>query len=376
MTKSVNTNPKRVGKETTGDSKPVEVKFHKINREIKSPVTVNDFMKMEIPAPKELVDGLIQNGLTMLIAGSKKFRTALALYMAACVSSGQQVFGKLNTKQSRVLYICLSEDTVRFNNRVRALADFIGVLHFELTTVEKYKDSQFLSRLYHYIDKRRVELVVIDTLDDVLDVRTKNSRYLKAEFIRKLRALANDMQTAILVINHSDQKDLSENLFQAKTLEAGSDNVILVSSVYSENQRDILTLRHYGRLYAKRDIFLERIQGEQAFTKLDEIPVLESEVELLEKVTLLANAGLNQREMGMILSVTQGYVSKILKKVEISSPDTDVVQLDDIEEFLTPSDSDEFEVEEEDETESGDPDSDSGKTESPEKGEQDEPEII
>lgn len=356
---------------SSGGDKPAEVVFHKVNKEIKSPVKVNDFMKMEIQAPQEFVDGLMQVGLTMLVAVSKKFRTALALYIAACVSSGQSVFGALNTRQTRVLYICLSEDTVRFNNRVLKLAEFIGIFHFELTTVEEYKDSQFLSRLYHYIVKRRFGLIVIDTLDDVLDVRTKNSRSLKAEFIRKLRVLANDTQTAILVINYSDSKDLSENLFQAKTLEAGSDNVILVSSVFTEDERDILTLRHYGRLYPKRNIFLERKHGEQGFTQLDEIPVLESEVELLEKATLLANAGLNQREMSKILNLSQGYVSKLLKKVDVSSPETDVVHFDDIEEFFDSEDSDEFEEEEE---EAGSEDSDIGadNPDSPEKGEQDE----
>ncbi len=367
---NLNIDPERVDKvKSTGETEPVEVEFHKINREIKSPVTVNDFMNMEIQAPKELVDGLIQVGLTMLVAVSKKFRTALALYIAACVSSGEHVFGKFNTKKARVLYICLSEDSVRFNNRVLDLSEFIGIFHFELTTVEMYKDSQFVKRLYSYIVKRRFDLVVIDALDDVLEVRTKNSRSRKAEVIRQLRNLANDTQTAIVVIHHSDSKDLTENLFQAKTLEAGSDNVILVSNSFSEDERDILTLRHYGRLYPKKDIFLERKHGDQVFTQLDEIPVLESEVELLEKVGLLANAGLSQKNIGKVLGVSQGYVSKMLKKVDISTVDDDIVHVDDIEEFL---DSDGFE--EEDETESEDSDSETRDAESPEKGEQDEPE--
>ena len=366
---NINIDPERIDKvKSTGENKPVEVEFHKINREINSPVTVNDFMKMKIQAPKELVDGLIPVGLTMLVAVSKKFRTTLALYVAACVSSGQHVFGKFNTKKARVLYICLSEDTVRFNNRVLKLSELIGIFHFELTTVEAYKDSLFVKRLFSYIVKRRFDLVVIDALDDVLEVRTKNSRSRKAEVIRQLRNLANNTQTAIVVIHHSDSKDLTENLFQAKTLEAGADNVILVSNSFSEEERDILTLRHYGRLYPKKDIFLERKHGDQIFTQLDEIPVLESEVELLEKVGLLANAGLSQKNIGKVLGVSQGYVSKMLNKVDISTVDDDVVFVDDIEEFLG-SDSDELEDDEGD-SESEDSDTETGNTETPKKGEQ------
>jgi hypothetical protein len=76
--------------------------------------------------------------------------------------------------------------------------------------------------------------------------------------------------------------------------------------------------------------------------------------------------------MAKVLEISQGYVSKTLKKVDLSTDDFDVVYDDDIEEFLVPENSDEFEDEEDPELEDSEDETDN--TESSEEEEQSEPE--
>jgi len=319
-----------------GSKEPARAEMHKINREITGPMRADDFLSADIQTPEEFIEDLLTPGLTMLGSDTKEGKTAFALYMATCLCSGNSLFETHTiNKPRRVHYEFISEDTLRFRKRVEDLdAEIDGVnwFYFDLNTKEHYKNALFIKLLKVLIQKRKLDGVFIDTFDDVLDPRARGRRQQQADLLRQLRELANDTQTAIIAIHHSSKSYLESNLFQGKTLEAGADNVLLLSKFSEEATRGIYVLQHYGRLYPKKELYLQRAKDSSVFTQLSELPA-QDEVELQEKVKLLVDYGVTQKEISKVLGMTQGYISKVINNMGLQDAEADVT-FDDIEEFI------------------------------------------
>jgi RecA-family ATPase len=319
-----------------GSMKPATVTLNPINRKISTPTTAKELLNNPPDPVKESVEGLVDVGLTLLLASSTLARTKLAIYMAACLSQGKDVFQKRSTQISRVFYLSLAEDTLRFSERLKQVdRSPIGVnlFNFEIATHCKYEDGNFIAFLNHVITKRRYDVIIIDSIYETMSLRTRGNRRREFEHVRKLKNLANDMQVAIIAVQHSNKNDLETSISQARTLEAVADNAILVASAYKEEVYEISVLRHYGRLYAKQDVYLRSQADSFEFTELDEQPVLESESSLLDKVELLSRHGMTQKDIAIVLDLSQGYVSKLIQKIDSSGFSEELV-FDDIEEFI------------------------------------------
>lgn len=318
---------------------PVKVELQRANPSITKPVTGKSLFDAERKLPKNVIEDLIQSGLTVAESKSKGSKTRFAVNIAACLTQGTPTFGTLNTNQCRVLYLLLSEDTNRFEQRLKSMEGSsveINLFNIELITNEPHKGHAFVNRVGAYIDKRKYDVVIIDTFRDAIELPKRgNSRHM-LEVASGLRRLANETQTAIIAVHNSNRESIDENIFQEKSLEAASDNVLLLTSAFREGDREFRTLIHYGRMFPKKEIYLSSPVDGPGFTQIDKLPVPESD--LLDKLVLLSHYGLTQKDMADVLNLSQGYVSKLLKNVDPSEFSDDIITHDDIEEYNAPED--------------------------------------
>lgn len=333
------TNTEDENKPRKDSNEPVKAELHQANPSITTPVTGESLLKKERELPEDVIEGLIPNGLTVVETKPKGGRTRYGLYTAACLTQGIPTFGTLNTKECRVLYLSLSEDTNRFEKKLKKVASSsvgLNLFNIEIITDEAYKGHAFVKRVGAYINKRKYDVVIIDTLRDAIELSKRgNSRHM-FEVATGLRKLANESQTAIIAVHNSNRETIDENIFQEKSLEAASDNVILLTSTFQEGDKEYRTLMHYGRMFPKKEIYLSSPVDGPDFTQIDKLPVPESD--LLDKLVLLSHYGLTQKDMADVLNLSQGYVSKLLKDVDPTEFSDDIITHDDIEEFNAPED--------------------------------------
>jgi len=315
-------------------NEPVKADLHPANPSITSPMTGKALLDKERELPEDIIENLIGVGSTALEAKSKGSKTRFGLYLAACLTGGKPTFGTFDTKQKRVLYLNLSEDTNRFEERLKAIANSsvgLNLFNIEIITDEAYKGHAFVQRLSAYINKRKYGVVIIDTFRDAIELPKRGNSRHEFEVATALRKLANDTQTAIITVHNSNKENLDENIFQQKSLEAASDNVLLLTSPFREGDQEYRTLHHYGRMFPKKEIYLSSPIDGPEFTQIDKLPVSESD--LMDKLVLLSHYGLTQKDMAYVLDLSQGYVSKLLKDIDPSEFTDDVITHDDIEEF-------------------------------------------
>lgn len=321
------------------------VEYRYANPDITKPTTAEDLLKKDIEVVDEAIYNFLPPGLTMLVAASKMGRTRFAIYLAARMTQGSDIFGKYTSRAVRVMYMSLSEDTRRFKHRIEEIADSetgVNPFNFDCITAEDYLGMRFLSRLKAYITKRKLDVVIIDTLEDVMDLRMRGNRRLETEFMIKLRKLANETGTAIIAIHHTKKTDLDANLFQARSLEAASDNVFMIANALQEEGRVISRFLHYGRNYPRKEMWIETRDNGLTFTALEEKPVLETQETILESVKLMRNYGMTQKDIAEVMGLSQGYVSKLantLPAEDIDEGDLAFDDFDDIEEFAAQDDS-------------------------------------
>ena len=320
-------------------NEPVKIELQRANPTITTPVTAESLLEKEREQPEDFVDGLIPVGLTVAGSMPKGGSTRFELYTAACITQGKPVFDKLKTKRTRVLYLSLSEDKNWFKKRIREIDKNpigINLSNLDIVTDEDHKGHRFVQRLGAYIKKRNLKVVIIDTFRDAIELSKRgNSRHM-LEVASGLRRLANETQTAIIAVHNTNRESIDENIFQEKSLEAASDNVLLLTSTFREGDREFRTLVHYGRMFPKKEIYLSSPVDGPGFTQIEKLPVSESD--MLDKLVLLSHYGLTQKDMAYALNLSQGYVSKLLKDVDPSEFSDDVITHDDIEEFNAPED--------------------------------------
>jgi hypothetical protein len=315
---------------------PVRIEMERANPSITNPVTSKSLIDAERKLPKNIIEDLIPSGLTVAESKTKDNKTRFSVYVASCLTQGNPIFGRHKTRSCRVLYLSLSEDTNRFEQRLRDIAESpvsVNLFNLDVITDEEYKGHLFVQRVGAYIKKRRLDVVIIDTLRDAIELsKRSNSRHI-LEVAESLRRLANDTQTAIIAVHNTNRDTIDENIFQEKSLEAASDNVILLTDTYRDGDHDYLTLHHYGRMFPKKEIYLSSPIDGPGFTQVDSLPIKQSESDLKDKLVLLYQYGLTQNDIAHTLDLSQGYVSKLLKEVDPETSIEQAISHDDIEEF-------------------------------------------
>lgn len=166
---------------------------------------------------RPLVEGLLYDGLTMLIAQPKTGKSWLALQLSVAVSGGRPLDGIAVRETGRVLFVALEEPPARTANRLRKLAPPDAWLQnlsfiYELRPLMQ-GGAEDLSEL---IRQNAPRFVVIDTFTALVKVAQRQKDVFRGQYeeINRLRQVCVQSGICCLLIHHS-RKGRSDGPVQA-----------------------------------------------------------------------------------------------------------------------------------------------------------------
>lgn len=168
-------------------------------------ISAVDLQAKDIPPIQFIVDELLPQGLSMLVAPPKYGKSWMVLDLCLSVAIGQPFLGRRTTKCG-CLYLALEDSQRRLKGRMnKLLAGKQAPAGFHFATATHDMDNGLFAQLGDFIDEHPdTKLVVIDTLQKVRgSVRSKEGAY--ANDYREMGALktfADQRGIALLLVHH------------------------------------------------------------------------------------------------------------------------------------------------------------------------------
>lgn len=192
--------------------------------------------KQEFPALQFAVDGLIPEGLTLLVGAPKAGKSWLVLGVLLAVAAGEHALEKIKLGEARrVLYLALEDGDRRMQDRCRQLlADtpIPGMFHYLTQVPPGEVEATIDAYLRRYAD---TALVVIDTLGKVMPPASPNETTYQRDYRvgGRLKAIADRNAGLSVVVLHHDRKAASEDFVERVSgtngLAGAADTIILLS---------------------------------------------------------------------------------------------------------------------------------------------------
>lgn len=169
--------------------------------------TASHLMKTAFPEPKWAIEGLVADGLTLLVGAPKLGKSWAALDWAVSVATGEAAFGTLPTVAGDVLFLALEDVPRRLRDRLDALLDADAApenLHIATSWPEMAGGG--LQLLGEWLDDHPdARLVIIDTLARVRGAVSGNAHQYTQDYrtAATIKALADAHGVAIVVVHHT-----------------------------------------------------------------------------------------------------------------------------------------------------------------------------
>lgn len=163
-----------------------------------------------------LVENIVPVGQAgLVVAPSKSFKSSMTLNMAIAVSQGKE-FAGLRTKQGNVLIIDQEDTDFVLHQRLNSYGEEeqLKGLHFLTGGMFRLDNDNHMNRLYTFIKKNDIKLVILDNLKDLLstedtlnDMSRMNNVLNK---ITRLKLMLNDV--TFILIAHARKSVADESL--------------------------------------------------------------------------------------------------------------------------------------------------------------------
>lgn len=193
-----------------------------------------DLMLREFPEPRWAVEGLIPEGLTMLVGSPKLGKSWMCLGLALAVASGGRALGKIKVDRGDALYCALEDTPRRLQERLGRLLgsepppaglSFVTVLPNMVEAIELldgWADSHPSARL-----------VVIDVLRKIRPPSDARSSMYEADydFMGTLKRFADKRGIAVVVVHHTrksvDEGDVFNEASGSTGLTGAADAILI-----------------------------------------------------------------------------------------------------------------------------------------------------
>lgn len=175
-------------------------------------VRSTDLLKMKYKRLSQPVQGLITEGLTLLVGASKIGKSWLVLSMCLAVANGTEFLGHL-TEQGVVLYMALEDSGRRLQSRLSKLTGASENLFFctNALTLSCGMEKQLTN---WFNDHRDTKLIVIDTLQMIRGGQqaVKDAYQNDYATMQKLKVIADENHASIVLVHHTNkQKNVEDN---------------------------------------------------------------------------------------------------------------------------------------------------------------------
>lgn len=288
-------------------------------------VTAKMLETMTFDPIKEVVPGILIEGLTLFAGKPKVGKSWLLLHAAIAVATSGFTLGDLHCIEGDVLYCALEDSYRRLQTRMRKVGSryperltlwiemprlAVGGLDLIRSWVEAHPEAR---------------LIIIDTLAMVRESRKREDSNYDADYraVLELRALANKLKIAIVIVHHlrkAESDDPFDTISGTLGLTGAPDSILVLTrdgSGYSLHGtgRDLIAIEK--AMTYDRQTCLWRIAGEAAEVKRssERGAVLAAIAEASEPITptdIAADTGMKAANVKKLLAklVKEGAIEK------------------------------------------------------------------
>ena len=200
-------------------------------------------MAREFPEPKWAVDGLIPEGLTLLVGSPKLGKSWMCLGLALAVASGGRALGKIKVDRGEALY-CALEDTPR------RLQDRLGKLLGDGAAPEGLSFVTALPRGHEAIelldgwanDHPNARLVIVDVLRKVRPPTDVRASMYDGDYdvMSTLKNFADRRGIAVVVVHHTrksvDEGDVFNEASGSTGLTGAADAILIAKKARNTSE--------------------------------------------------------------------------------------------------------------------------------------------
>jgi hypothetical protein len=203
-------------------------------------------MDQDFPAVNYVVDGIIPEGLTMLVAAPKIGKSWMVLGLAVATSNGTPAFGCVPTKAAPVLYMALEDGQRRLQARMRVLNVRTASPQLEFLTQVPRGDLIAIIREFMDLHPGENPVVILDTLGKARPPATVGETQYDRDYrvLGSLKSLADDNPgSSIIIVHHTrkmDGADFLDSVSGTNGIAGAADTILLLKRSRHETQAQLL----------------------------------------------------------------------------------------------------------------------------------------
>jgi RecA-family ATPase len=181
-------------------------------------VSATELYRGELVRLRPLLEGLVWDGLTMMVAKPKAGKSYFALQCAVQVAGGPDVDGVTALDHGPVLYGAFEEPAARTMSRLRKLApagEWTNNLHFVYDLLPLMGGGA--EQLSALVQQLRPRMVVLDTLTALIKGGGKReSDVFRSQYaeVSRVRKIAEESGTAVVLIHHA-RKGMADSAIES-----------------------------------------------------------------------------------------------------------------------------------------------------------------
>lgn len=190
-------------------------------------------MDQDFPPTKYVVDGLIPEGLTYIIAAPKIGKSWMVLDLALAVTQGVPFLGAIPVEQRPVLYLALEDGPKRMQNRARALGCEQLPASILFANRVKPEDANDLMREFMNLYAGQEPLIILDTLGKVKQAKAPGEGAYEHDYqvSAALKEIADDAGGSVIVVHHNRKAgsdDFLEDVSGTQGIAGAADTIIVI----------------------------------------------------------------------------------------------------------------------------------------------------
>lgn len=166
-----------------------------------------ELSQKQLEPPRFIVENLIPEGLTLLVAPSKSFKSWMSLDLAISVATGTKFLNRM-TRQGTALYAALEDSEYRLKERQEKV--FNGrpaPEHLYITRSAANLDNGLIDQLEMFVQKNPdTQLIIIDTFQMVRSMNNSRNAYSKDyKDCGRLKEFADKHRLAMILVHHTSK---------------------------------------------------------------------------------------------------------------------------------------------------------------------------
>lgn len=241
-------------------------------------LTAKELLDANLPPLRWVVDELLPEGLSVLVAPPKFGKSWMSLQLAVAVASGEE-FLNCPTRKGTVVYLALEDSERRLQNRLTYFVsdDKTPPENLHIVTQAARIGNGLEEEIKNFVERNPgTVLIIIDVLANVRppSSRQDNAYYQEYSIMGRFKEIADRYKLSILVIHHTrkatDTSDPVNNISGTNGISGSCDTIFTIERESRNAPTSILNVT--GRDVQPQEITIRRDPDDQHWYRANPIP--------------------------------------------------------------------------------------------------------